>query len=162
MRERGRGRAWGGTWEGRKKSAARKDFGLQNGGMGGVRSGRKHEANMLGQGAGGEFGQTRCGRARGGGRLTGGGVGVTPTQGACTCDGGGPSGPTAARHGESNPEPCRPLGRQGGPASGCISCVHSAKPAAWTLKGRLIFSCNLQPARAAGRLSTQVGAKQTP
>jgi len=70
--------------------------------------------------------------------------------------------PPPYRRGESDPEPCRPLGRQGGPASGCISCVHSAKPAAWTLKGRLIFSCNLQPARAAGRLSTQVGAKERP
>ena len=28
--------------------------------------------------------------------------------------------PTAARHGESNPEPCRPSGRQGGPANGCL------------------------------------------
>jgi len=28
--------------------------------------------------------------------------------------------PTADRHGESNPEPCRPLGRQGDPVSGCF------------------------------------------
>ena len=28
--------------------------------------------------------------------------------------------PTAARHGESNPEPCRPLGRQGDPVSACF------------------------------------------
>ena len=25
-----------------------------------------------------------------------------------------------SRHGESNPEPCRPSGRQGGPANGCL------------------------------------------
>ena len=35
-----------------------------------------------------------------------------------------------SRYGELNPEPCRPLGRQGGPASGCNSCVHRAKPSA--------------------------------
>ena len=34
VRERGRGWAWRGTWEGRKKSAARKDSRLQNEGGG--------------------------------------------------------------------------------------------------------------------------------
>ena len=88
VRERGRGRAWGGTWEGRKKSAARQGFRPEERGWEGEKWWRARALTCSGRARAGISMQTRCGRARGGGRLTG-GVGLTPTRGACRSNGGG-------------------------------------------------------------------------
>ena len=65
----------------------------------------KHDAGRAGARGGGAAHGTQ-------GRSAHGELAV-PTDGGTAC-------PTAARHGESKPEPCQPLGRQGGQASGCF------------------------------------------
>ena len=96
-------------------------------GGGVVRSGGKQGANILGQGARGELEENAM-RARAGrwAAHRRGGVDAD-TRSLSFQRRRNQEVPPPYRHGESDPEPCRPLGRQGGPANGRTRAAISRK-----------------------------------